>query len=361
MSTVATPLERNNQAAFGAFRERQPFAVPRGVGRMNAPITAQGYKSMREYIIKRVFLMIPSLFGVALVVFILIRLAPGDVIGAMMAEGGRFSEGDVLKLRQQLGLDRPLYEQFYMWIWGVMRLDLGTSLWTGQPVLTRILERFPITLELAALAVAVSSSMGVLVGVVSAIRQDTPLDYVLRFITMAALSIPSFWLGTITIVFPAIWWGYMPPITYIPLTQDPVENLRLMAVPAVILGAASSATLARMARSQLLEVLRQDYIRTAWSKGLRERTIIVRHALKNALIPVVTVLGSQVSHLMGGTVIMETIFSLPGLGRLLIESINARDVLQVQGSVLFMATIFLVVNLLVDMTYSLLDPRIRYR
>lgn len=315
---------------------------------------------MQEYILKRLLLMIPSLIGVSLGIFIIMNLVPGDVVMARLAEAGSFEKENVDRLRHELGLDRPLWERYANWLWGAVRGDLGKSLWTGVPVTDEIFRRIPITLEIALISIAVSVTSGILVGVVSAIRQDTPLDYVGRFFTILGLSIPDFWLATLLLVMPVIWWGYMPSPVYAPFFDGPWENFKQFLPPSIALGARLSASVMRMTRSSLLEVLRQDYIRTAWAKGLRESAVIYRHALKNALIPVVTILGTQLSRLMGGTVVVETIFGLPGVGRLLFESIVNRDYMQLQGNVVFLAVVFLLMNLLVDLSYAWLDPRIKY-
>jgi len=304
--------------------------------------------------------MFPVLFGVSVMVFTLGHLMPGDVVMSMLAEAPSFNKQDVEKLRAQLGLDRPLHEQYLVWISGAVRGDLGKSLWKDRPVTDIILERLPVTLEVAVLAMVVSTFLAIVIGVISATRQDTPIDYIVRLLSIGGLSMPEFWIATLIVVFPAIWFGYMAPLHYAPILKDPWANLQQFALPAISLGVRMSAGVMRMTRSQMLEVLRQDYIRTAWSKGLRERAVIYRHALKNALIPVITIMGSQFGSLLGGTVIVESIFNLPGVGRLTLEAIQVRDLTQLQGNVLFLATGFLVINLLVDLSYAWLDPRIRY-
>ena len=314
---------------------------------------------MRDYIIRRVLLMFPTLIGVTLAVFMLMHLAPGDVVMAKLVED-YVPQEYIDRMRAELGLDKPLHEQYLFWVSNVVRGELGTSLWSGTPVRDELAKRIPVSAELAALAMLVSVSIALPVGVLSAIRQDTGADYVGRFLSIGALSAPNFWLGTLILVLPAIWFGWAPPVRFVPLFQDPWTNLQQMLPAAVAMGAHSSAVVMRMSRSTLLEVLRQDYIRTAWAKGLSERVVIIRHALKNALIPVVTIWGSQLSHLLGGAVVMETIFSLPGVGLAVFQAIEHRDFVQLQGTVLFIAGVFVVMNLLVDLAYSWLDPRIRY-
>lgn len=314
---------------------------------------------MKEYIIRRVLLMFPTLLGVTLAVFVLMHLAPGDVIMAKLAEDYVTPE-HLQRMRAELGLDKPLHEQYLFWVTNVLRGDLGTSLWSSAPVRDELAKRIPVSAELAILAMLVSISLALPAGIISAIRQDTGADYIGRFVSISFLSAPNFWLGTLILVLPAIWFGWAPPVRYVPLTQDPMTNLQQVLPAALALGAHSSAVVMRMSRSALLEVLRQDYIRTAWAKGLSERIVVVRHALKNALIPVVTIWGSQLSHLLGGTVVMETIFSLPGVGLSTFQAIERRDFVQLQGNVLFIAGVFVVMNLVVDLLYSWLDPRIRY-
>src|SRR3972149_5423352 len=314
---------------------------------------------MRDYIIRRVLLMFPTLIGVTLAVFMLMHLAPGDVVMAKLVED-YVPQEYIDRMRAELGLDKPLHEQYLFWVSNVVRGELGTSLWSGTPVRDELAKRIPVSAELAALAMFVSVSIALPVGVLSAIRQDTGADYVGRFLSIGALSAPNFWLGTLILVLPAIWFGWAPPVRFVPLFQDPWTNLQQMLPAAVAMGAHSSAVVMRMSRSTLLEVLRQDYIRTAWAKGLSERVVIIRHALKNALIPVVTIWGTQLSHLLGGAVVMETIFSLPGVGLAVFQAIEHRDFVQLQGTVLFIAGVFVVMNLLVDLAYSWLDPRIRY-
>lgn len=304
--------------------------------------------------------MFPTLFLVTLGVFLLMNLAPGDVIMAKMAED-YVSPEQIQKMRVELGLDKPLMLQYFHWVGNVIRGDLGTSLWSGQPVASELARRLPVSAELAILTLMVSMSISLPLGVLSAIRQDTAADYIGRFLSILALSAPNFWLGTMAVVLPAFWFGWSPPVRYTAFWIDPLTNLQQVAPAAICLGAHSSAVVMRMSRSTLLEVLRQDYIRTAWAKGLGERVIIIRHALKNAMIPVITIWGGQLSALLGGTVIMETIFSLPGIGLSTFQSIDRRDFVQLQGNILFLSGVFVVMNLLVDLTYAWFDPRIRYK
>lgn len=331
---------------------------------------------MRQYIIRRILVFIPTILALSLLIFALIRVVPGDAALIMLAESGsaaglpgqgqvgfggqKVSNEQLDALRAHLGLDRPLHEQYVAWVWGATRLDLGISPWSGKPVTYEIQRRIPVSAELGVLAMLVGLSIAIPVGVISAARQDTWMDYAGRAVSIGGLSVPGFWIGTLLIVFPSIWFGWLPPIRFVPLLEDPLGNLQQFAFPALALGAGLSASVMRMTRSQMLEVLRQDYVRTARAKGLRERVVIYRHALKNAMIPVITIMSIQFGHLLGGTVIMETIFNLPGVGRLTLDAVISRDYLQLQGNVLFLGTVFAVVNLTVDLLYAWLDPRIRY-
>lgn len=316
---------------------------------------------MQQYILKRLFLMVPTLFLVAVIIFVLTHLLPGDVVMLKLGEAGSFRPEDAQRFREELGIDRPYFVQLADWLWGVVRLDFGHSLWTQKPVTQEILRRLPVTLQLALMAFVTSSILGITFGVLAAIRQDTPVDHGVRILAVSGLSFPDFWLATLIILLPLLWFGYAHPNRYVAPWDDLGTNLRMFLPAAMAIGLRSSAGIMRLSRSTLLEVLRQDYIRTAWAKGLRERVVIVRHAMKNALIPVVTVMGTQFSALLGGTVIIEQIFSLPGVGRLFLDSIVQRDLPQVQGNIMFIALIFMSVNLIVDLSYGFLDPRIRYQ
>ncbi|HWO94635.1 MAG TPA: ABC transporter permease [Dehalococcoidia bacterium] len=316
---------------------------------------------MGRYILKRLLLTIPTLLAVTFIVFGLIRFIPGDAAMVQLGETGRVGDEEELdRLRHALGLDKPWYEDYAEWIGGVARGDLGESIWSGRDVRGDILDRLPVTLELAALAVIFSFVIAIPGGIISAARQDSMADYAIRIISILGLSIPAFWIGTLAFVLPPRWWGWSPPVNYTEFLEDPIANLQQFWLPAAILALSLSASTMRITRSSMLEVLRQDYVRTAWAKGLRERSVIVRHALKNAMIPVVTLIGLQFSVLLGGTVIIEQIFSLPGVGRLTLEAILQRDYPLIQGSVLFIATLFVLINLVVDVSYAWLDPRIRF-
>lgn len=318
---------------------------------------------MRQYIIKRVLLTIPTLILVSVLIFGLMRVVPGDyaLIVAAGAEGSTSDPSIYEQLRQKLGLDRPLWEQYADWIWRMVRYaDMGASFRTSRPVLDDIVSSFAVTVELAIGATIVSLLIALPTGIISAIRQDTPADYISRFVGIVGLSAPGFWVGTILLVFPAFLWGYLPTLGYVSPFEHLGKNLEQFVSPSLALGAAFAARVMRMTRSQMLEVLRQDYIRTAWAKGLRERAVLMRHALKNAMIPIVTIVGVDFGALLGRTVVIEAVFVLPGLGSSTLKAINLRDYPQVQGNILFIAVMFVVVNLAVDLAYARIDPRIRY-
>ena len=313
---------------------------------------------MGRYVLRRLMLLLPTLALVTLLVFSIIRLLPGDIVTLMMSEQGY--AGDKAKLEQMMGLDQPFYLQYFTYIGKVLRGDLGVSFWTKEPVLDEILRRLPVSLELAVLAMFFGLLIAVPTGIFSAVRQDTWLDYLFRSTAIGGLSVPGFWMATVVIVSASIWWQWVPPMRYTPLARDPMKNLSQLLLPAIILGFALSASVMRMTRSMVLEVLREDYVRTAWAKGLSESVVIARHVLKNAMIPVVTVMGLQLSALLGGTVIMESIFVLPGMGKFLLDAITWRDYPVIQGINLFLATAVIVLNLVIDVVYGFLDPRIRF-
>ena len=319
---------------------------------------------MHRYVIRRSLLIIPTLFIISLIVFLTIRLIPGDVVDAMMAEMRALGGGtlDREALERALGVDVPIHVQYGRWIGDIfLHGSLGVSLRAGEPVTTLILSRMGVTFELGLMAIVVGLLIALPVGIYSAIRQDTVPDYLGRTMAIIGLSLPNFWLATMVMLFPAIWWGWSPPLELIPFREDPLGNLWQFFIPSLILGTAMAATTMRMTRTMMLEVLRQDYIRTARSKGLKERVVVIRHALKNALIPVVTIVGASLPLLVGGAVIMENIFALPGMGRLMVNSLQQRDYTIVSGVNLFIATAIIVANLLVDVSYAYLDPRVRYR
>lgn len=318
---------------------------------------------MHKYVIRRLLMVIPILFGVSLVVFFIMRMVPGDV-ATMILMGPTGDVGarqeDIAALREKLGLDRPLAIQYLSWVGGMLTLNVGDSLWSGRPIFEEVLERFPLTLELAALSIVISVFIALLTGILAAVRQNTWIDYVFRAVSIAGLSVPNFWLGTMLILILSRYFFWSPPLGYTSFTDDPLVNLQQMIWPAVILGYSLAAVTSRMTRSSLLEVLREDYIRTAWAKGLSERSIVMRHAFRNALLPVLTLSAIQLGTLLGGTVIMETIFTLPGIGRYLVDSVFHRDYPVTQTIITIMAVKFVFINLIVDLLYGLIDPRIRY-
>lgn len=313
---------------------------------------------IRRYALKRLLVAIPSLLIATVIVFSLSRLIPGDVVTLMMQEN-QYAQS-LEEMREKLGLNRPIYLQYFEWIGRAMRGDLGESLYSSRPVLQELARRAPVSLELGAVAVFFAVLMGVPIGVLSASRQDSAEDYIARSGAILGLSAPGFWLGTLVVVLPAIYFGWSPSIKFIPFTSDPWGHMVQFLIPGFLLGIASAASIMRLTRTQLLEVLRQDYVRTAWSKGLGERVVVLKHGLKNALIPVVTVLGIQIAQVLSGTVIFETIFGLPGMGRFLFDAITERDYPVIQGINLVIVTTVVMVNLLVDVAYAYLDPRIRY-
>lgn len=310
------------------------------------------------YVLRRLLNMIPTLVGLSLIVFFMMRVVPGDATDLILEESPTAVRKD--ELREELGLDRPLHEQYLIWIGGVVQGDFGRSFWTNRPVIDSIKDTAPVSIELALFASIAAFVIAVPIGVVSAVKQDTIWDYLGRSISIAALSIPNFYLGTLVVVLPAVLWKWVPPVSYEPIWESPWENLQQFWLPSLVIGASASATLMRMTRSALLEVLRQDYIRTAQAKGLAYGVIIRRHALKNAMVPVVTIFGALVAGLLTGTVITETIFNLPGLGRLTINAIAQRDYPQIQANVLLFGVIYVITNLVVDLSYAFLNPRIRY-
>jgi peptide/nickel transport system permease protein len=314
---------------------------------------------MKQYILRRLVLAVPTLVLVSVIVFSMMRLMPGDVV-LRMVEGHAYAP-TVEALKKELGLDRPAYLQYLEWVGGILtRGDFGTSYWTRQPILEEFLRRFPVTLELAALTILVSVVVGILVGIISAVRQDSVSDYLGRVFAILALSVPYFGLAVLVVVLPSIWFKWTPVWTYVPITASPLENLKIMIVPALVFGVTRAGPIMRIMRSALLDVLRQDYIRTAWSKGLPERVVVLRHALKNAMIPVISLVGLQTPLYIGGSVIIEAIFRLPGVGLFFFEALTRLDYPVVQSVNLIVATLVVGLNLAIDLTYAFLDPRIRY-
>ncbi len=323
---------------------------------------------MRAYIIRRLLLVIPTLFILSVMVFLSVRFIPGDAIDVLVARMGDSGAGggkgrvDREAVERMLGLDVPVYVQYGRWLGGIiLHGTLGESLFGYWSVEERIMDRLPVTLELGIMTIVIGLLIALPVGIYSAIRQDTAADYAGRTVAVVGLATPNFWLAIMVMIFPAIWWGVSPPMRLIPFVEDPLGNLAVFIIPSLILGTAVSAATMRMTRTMMLEVLRQDYIRTAWSKGLKERAVVIRHALKNALLPVVTLVGLQLPILVGGSVIMENIFNLPGLGALMLNALNDRDYPVVSGVNLFFATVVIGANLLIDLIYPYLDPRVRHK
>jgi peptide/nickel transport system permease protein len=320
---------------------------------------------MRNYIIRRLLLTIPILFLVSVIVFLAIRLVPGNVVDAMVAVQqvtGAAGHLDRAAIEKSLGLDKPILVQYGHWIDRfLVHGDLGTDIWTKDPVLKEINQRWPVTFELALLALIVAQLIALPIGIFSALRQDTWGDYASRSFAILCIAVPNFWIGTLVVVLGALWWGYSPPIKLVLFAADPLANLKEYILPAIVMGMGMAGITMRMTRTMMLEVLRQDYVRTAWAKGLRERVVVMRHALKNALIPVVTIIGGQLVVMVGGDVIIEQIFNLPGLGRLMLDSISHRNYTVVSGVLMVFALAMVLINLLVDLTYGFFDPRVTYK
>jgi peptide/nickel transport system permease protein len=318
---------------------------------------------MQAYVIRRLLALIPTLFFASVIVFVTVRMIPGDVIDLML------SQNDIAaakmgreQLEKALGFDTPMWIQYGKWVGNILlHGDFGRSLWQNTPVSEYLAARLPITFELGLMALIVGLLVAIPIGVYSAMRQDTPGDYIARSFSILMLAVPSFWLGTMVMVFPSIWWGWAPEMKFVPFSVDPIQNLSQMIIPAIILGCSLSAITMRLTRTMMLEVLRQDYTRTAWAKGLGENLVVSRHALRNALIPVVTLIGLQAPLLIGGTVIMEQIFVIPGMGLLLLDAVSQRDYPVITGVFLIVGVAVMCINLIVDLSYGLLDPKVRYR
>jgi peptide/nickel transport system permease protein len=318
---------------------------------------------MWQYILKRFLLMIPTLLGVAALIFILLRIIPGDVVEAkyMTGEGQGQSAAFMAQERAKLGLDKPVWQQFAIWVWRVVHLDLGISMWTGSPITEEIKLRFALSLQVALMATVFATLLAIPLGIIAALKQDTWVDYAVRIFSIAGLSMPSFWLGILMILGLLIFFKWVPPMVYTPFWVDPWQNMVQLIWPALAVGYRYSAVATRMTRSSMLEVLREDYIRTARAKGLWLKLILVRHALKNALLPVITVIGLEFAFLLGGLVVTEQVFNLNGLGLLFVEAISRRDYTLTQALVLLVASTFIFVTFLMDILYAWIDPRIRHR
>lgn len=319
---------------------------------------------MLRYIARRLLLYVPTLIGVSLAIFFIMRVIPGDpaqiILGGSDAGTGGYTQADLQRVREQLGLNKPFIVQYTSWVADALRLNFGTSIRYNSPVGDELAHRFPLTLELTVLALAIALAIGIPVGALSAFRRGTWADRFGQLISSLGFAIPNFWLGTLILIALSRLLNWVPPLGYVSFMEDPQAHIEQILPPAIVLGYGFAAYIARMSRAQVLEVLREDYIRTAYSKGLAARIVMIRHALKNSLLPVITLSGLQVGVLLGGVVTIELIFSLPGLGRLLLEALSSRDYPVIQAEVLLIATEFLIVNLLVDILYSWLDPRIRF-
>ena len=314
---------------------------------------------MRRYIVGRLLLMIPTLIGVAILTFVIMRAVPGDIV-ALRYAGSSVPQDIIDQERHILGLDKPMWAQFVDWMTSISRLDLGQSLWTGHSVIDEVQVRVPLSIELAVLATLFAVLLAIPLGVVAAVKQDTWIDYAIRVFSIGGLAMPSFWIGIMMVLVTLTLWGWAPPVVFTPLFEDPVANLAGLILPAIAVGYRYSAVSMRMTRSTVLEVLREDYVRTARAKGLRETIVVVRHALRNALLPVVTVVSLEFAFLIGGLVVTEQVFNLNGIGKLLVDAVAHRDYPLIQALVLLLAAVFVIVNFVVDMIYVVLDPRIRY-
>jgi peptide/nickel transport system permease protein len=314
---------------------------------------------MQQYILRRVLLLIPTLIGITFIVYSSVRFLPGDVVSALAGENTVATPEFRAAIEERLGLTTGVFEGYVQWLWGVVRLDLGDSFLRFYPVANTLQDRIIPTVELGFMAIAVAIIIAIPVGIISAIRQDTATDYVSRTVAIAMLATPTFWQAILIITFGFLWFGYVPPLKYANIWDDPWANIQVLGIPAIILGTNLTGSIMRLTRSTMLEVLRQDYVRTAWAKGLRERSVIIRHVVRNAMIPVITIIGTLVPVVVGGTVILESIFSIPGMGSWFIDGVNNRDYPVVQAVVLLSALVVVFRNLIVDLLYSVIDPRIR--
>jgi peptide/nickel transport system permease protein len=304
-------------------------------------------------------MLFPVLFGVSVLIFIVMRIIPGDVAQTIL--GTEATPQALQQLREEFGLNLPLYQQYFNWISGVLTLDFGESMRTGKEILPDILKRFTVTFELTLLSAIIAWIIAIPMGIIAALKRNTNIDFGVRILSLFGVSFPNFALATIILLILALTFSYSPPVRYVGFFENPMKNLEIMIIPALVLGTSMAGALMRMTRSSVLEILLQDFIRTVRAKGAKERVVIFQHALKNAMIPILTIIGLQVGTLLGGAVIIERIFSLPGLGQLVVTAINQRDFMVVQGSVLFIAFVFVIVNLIIDILYAYIDPRISYK
>lgn len=317
---------------------------------------------MNRYVLTRFLLILPTLLAVAVIIFVLVRVVPGDIVELRMVLGGSYVTPQVLAAeRARLGLDKPIWHQFLDWIGGMVRLDLGRSMWSGEPVAREIGLRLQLSLQLAIMATLIATALAIPLGTIAAVYRGSWVDQAVQVFSVAGLAVPSFWLGILIILFLLTVFQYLPPLTFTPLWTDPKANLAQLIWPAIAVGYRYSAVATRMTRSALLEVLREDYIRTAWAKGLGQRTVLRRHALRNALMPVITVIGLEFAFLIGGLVVTEQVFNLNGIGKLIVDAISQRDYTLIQGLMLLVAVGYMLVNFIVDLLYAWIDPRVSYQ
>ena len=315
---------------------------------------------MIRYALNRIALMIPTLLGIALITFVMIRIVPGDVVELKMrSDGGRVTQQQINDERTRLGLDKPLPEQFYVWMKGLVTLDFGNSMWTGRPVAQEICGRIGLSIQVAIMAALVAVLIAVPLGTIAALFRDSPIDYLVRIITIAGLAVPSFWLGMIIILALLTFFKWSPPVTYVSIFEDPVKNLSQLIWPSLAVGYRYAAVVARMIRSSIIEVMQEDYIRTARAKGVGEFMVVFKHAMRNALLPAITIIGLEFAFLIGGLVVTEQVFNLNGIGRLFVDAVIRNDFILIQTIVFLLAIIFVSVNLIVDLIYGFLDPRTR--
>ncbi len=316
---------------------------------------------MYRYILRRIVLMVPTLLGVAIITFVLLRMVPGDIVVLKLAgDGGRVDEAVLQVERARLGLDKPMAAQFVDWILGVVRFDFGLSMWTGRPILQEVAIRLELSLQLTIMASIIATLFAVPLGALAALKQDTWVDYAIRLFSIAGLAMPGFWVGILTILMLLFVFHYLPPLTFTPFLKNPLENLSQLIWPALTVGYRYSAVATRMTRSTLLEVMRDDYVRTARAKGVPEQFVVLRHAMRNALLPVVTVIGLEFAFLLGGLLVTEQVFNLNGIGKLMVEAVVRRDYTMTQALIMLIATAFVVTNFFIDILYVFLDPRISY-
>jgi len=317
---------------------------------------------MLTYLAKRLLLMIPTLLGAAALIFFMLRVVPGDVVEVKLrADGASVTQEVIDAERSRLGLDKPLPEQFATWLVGLVELDPGLSMWTGRSVVDEMSIRLPLSMQVAIMGALIATLMAVPMGTLSALYRDSPIDYLLRVFSLVGLAVPAFWFGMVMILLLLWLFNWLPPVIYTPFWVDPVANLSQLIWPALVVGIRYAAVVARMVRSSVVEVMKEDYIRTARAKGLDEKAVVIRHAMKNAMLPAITVIGLEFAFLMGGLVVTEQVFNLNGIGQLFVQAVAHRDFVLVQNIVMFIAVVFVLTNLVVDLLYAALDPRIRYR